>query len=314
MPAITVGQVGLGTMGKNVALRLLEEDFDVIGFDIDDEPLRELADAGGRTASSNAEVGREADIVLSALNYPEIVEAAYLGPDGVLEGADGSTICIEQSTIPPGPIRELAPEFQARNVGLLDAPFLSGGPNFARSGTMVLPVGGAQDLYEDEDVQAVLSALSRERHHVGELGTGKTTKLVSNMMALGNLALGLEALSYGVAQGMDARTLWETLAYSAGSSVMFRVVLPAALNREFDSGFPVKSTQKDLRFARRSAEAVDFPIPITSAIHEFYTMAAGMGFADENSPAAVKVFEAFLEETLALDEPVDIDYDDPIAG
>ncbi len=314
MSSITVGQVGLGTMGKNVALRLLDEGFDVIGFDIDQEPLEEIVEHGGRAADSNDELGAQADIVLSALNYPEIVEAAYFGPEGVFEGVDGEVICIEQSTIPPGAIRELAPRFDEAGASLLDVPFLSGGPSFARSGSMVLPVGGPRGLYEDDRVQAVLDALSREKHYVGELGTGKTTKLVSNMMALGNLALGLEALSYGVAQGMDSRTLWETLAYGAGSSVMFRVVLPAALNRDFEPGFPVKSSQKDLRFARRSAESVDFPVPITNAIHEMYTMGAGMGHADENSPAMAKVYEAFLEETLGVDEPVEIDYDDPIAG
>lgn len=310
--SVTVGQIGLGSMGKNVAYRLVDEGFDVIGFDLREEPMQSLEEHGGRTASSNAEVAAESDIVLTALNYPEIVEAVYTGPDGVLAGAHDDLICIEQSTIPPEPIRELAPAFEERDVALLDAPFLSGGPSFARNGTMVLPVGGDQAVVEQDAVQAVLQAQSREMHHVGPVGAGKTTKLVSNIMALGNMLLGLEALSFGVAQGMDTRTLFDALAYGAGSSVMFRVVLPAALNRDFEPNFPVSSTQKDLRFARRSAEDVDFPLHITNSILEVYTMAAGMGHAADDSTAAVKVFEQFLDGTLAVDDGIEIDYDDPI--
>lgn len=308
----TVGQIGLGSMGKNVAFRLVDEGFDVVGFDIRSEPRDELEEHGGRSASSGAEIAEESDIVLTALNYPEIVEEVYFGDDGIVDGADEDLICIEQSTIPPEPMRQYAEDLGDLGLDVLDAPFLAGGPAFARNGTMVLPVGGDASVYEDEAVQAVLGAQSREMHHVGEVGTGKTTKLVSNMMALGNMLLALESLSFGVAQGMDVRTLWDTLANSAGSSVMFRVVVPYALNREFGPNFPVQSSQKDLRFARRSAEQVDFPLHITNSILEVYTMAAGAGYAEEGSVAAIKVFEQFMEETVAADDPIDIDFEDPV--
>jgi len=261
---------------------------------------------------ANAAVAAESDIVLTALNYPEVVKEVYLGDDGIVEGAHEGLVCIEQSTIPPEPTRELADDLGTHGIELLDAPFLSGGPQFARNGTMVLPVGGEEALYDDEDIRAVLEAMSRETHYMGPIGNGKSTKLVSNVMALGQLVLALEAMSLGVAQGLDSQDLFETLKYGAGSSVMFRVAVPSALNRDFAPNFPVKSSQKDLRFALRAGEDTDFPMHVTSSILQLYTAAAASGYADEGSGAVAKVFEEWIGDTLESDERIEVDVDDPV--
>ncbi|WP_162524362.1 NAD(P)-dependent oxidoreductase [Halobellus captivus] len=312
MPEITVGQIGLGSMGGSVAKCLIDDGFDVLGFDISEEACDSLSEYGGDIAASGAEVAAESDILLTALNYPEIVEEVYLGDGGIVEGAHDGLVCIEQSTIPPEPARQLAKELDERGIEMLDAPFLSGGPQFARNGTMVLPIGGDRALYDDEDIQSVLASMSREFHYMGAVGNGKATKLVSNIMALGHVVLSLEALSLGVAQGLDSQDLFETLKYGAGSSVMFRVAVPSALNRDFSPSFPVKSSQKDLRFALRAGEDIDFPMHVTNSILQLYTAAAASGYADEGSSAVVKVFEEWTGSSLESDDEVEVDIDDPV--
>ena len=311
MATITVGQIGLGEMGGNVASHLIDEGFDVVGFDVDEEALNEFEEYGGRVADSNADLAAESDIVLSALSYPEIIEAAYLGPDGVIEGAHEDLICIEQSTVPPASTKKLAEELEVANVDFLGAPFLGGAAN-CRDGTVVLPVGGKQAVYEDERVQEVLNTMSRHTHYMGEIGAGKATKLVNNCISLGNTVLALEALSLGVAHDLDVNDMYEALKYGAASSVMFRVVMPSALNRDFEPSFPVKYTQKDLRFALRAAEEVDFPMQIASQNLQLYTAAAAQGWGDEDAPAVVKVFEQYLDGVVAADEPIEPEVDDPI--
>lgn len=81
-----VGQIGLGNMGGNVARRLLEEDFDVVGFDVDSEAVGAFEAAGGRRVGSNAELAAEVDVLLSTLSVPAVIEEAYLGPDGSSTG------------------------------------------------------------------------------------------------------------------------------------------------------------------------------------------------------------------------------------
>lgn len=215
--------------------------------------------------------------MLSALSYPEVIREVYLGEGGIVEGAHNDLVCIEQSTVPPEPIRELGADFEELGIDLLDVPFLSGGPQFARNGTMVLPVGGRRDVYEDERVQAVL-----------------------------------DTLSLGTAQGFDPRNLYDTLKFSAGSSVMYRVAVVHALNRDFDPIFPVKYTRKDLRYALRAAEEIDFPLSITNSILQQVTAAAAKGYGDEDSPAVVKVYEEYFDGKVESDQPLEVPTDDPV--
>ncbi|WP_144906075.1 NAD(P)-dependent oxidoreductase [Halobellus captivus] len=312
MASVTVGQIGLGRMGGGIAYHLVDEGFDVIGFDIQDDALAEFEAHGGRIAESNAELASEVDILLSALSYPEIVEAAYLGDDGVVHGAHEDLICIEQSTVPPESTRELAADLRTHGIDLLDAPFF-GGPDNARNGTVLLPVGGPKSAFDDDNVQAVFSSIARHTQYMGESGAGKTTKLVNNCISLGNTVLALEALSLGAAQGLDVRDLFDTLKFGAGSSVAFRVLMPSALNRDFEPGFPVEYTQKDLRYALRAAEDVDFPMHVMTSILQLYTAAAASGYAKENAPAVIKVFEQYLDEALEVEEKIEVNAaEDPI--
>jgi len=312
MAKVTVGQIGLGNMGSNVAKRLLEVGFEVVGYDVDPDARTTLDDAGGTPLDSNAAVAAHADVVLTALSYPAVIEDVFFGEDGIVDGAHDGLVCLEQSTVPPDVVRDLEPDLASIGVDLLDVPFLSGGPQFARSGQMVLPVGGDRAVYEDERVQAVLDALSRESHYMGDVGDGKVTKLVSNILACGNSIVALEALSLGAAQGLDPGTLYDTLKYGAGSSVMYRVGVVHALNRDFDPIFPVKYTQKDLRYALRTAEAVDFPLAVTSSILQQVSAAAAKGFGDQDTPAVVKVYEEFFDGSLEATDGLEVPTDDPV--
>ena len=298
-------------MGGNVAKRLVDEGFDVVGFDLDEELLTELETHGGRTVDSNAELAAESDVVLSALSYPEVIEAAYLGDDGVVAGAQDDLICVEQSTVPPEPARQLSADLAEQGIDFLDAPFL-GGVTSARDGTLVLPVGGERAVYEDERVQAVFEAISRQSYHMGEAGNGKSTKLVNNCISLGNSVLAYEALALGKGLGLEVGQLHEALRAGAGSSVALRVFLPSALNGEFPPIFPVSYTQKDLRYALRAAEGIDYPMHVVSQILNLYTAAAAKGHKDEAASTVLKVFEEWVGEPIVADERVETPENDPI--
>ena len=310
MPDLTVGQIGLGNMGGNVAKHLLDEGFDVVGFDISPEATDSFEEHGGRSVASNAAVAAESDVVLTALNYPEIVQEVFFGAEGIVDGADGDVICIEQSTVPPDSARELAADLEDTDIDLLGAPF-QGNPYNCRNGTLVLPIGGDRDVYEDDKIQTLLNAQAREHNYMGDLGAGKATKLVSQCMTLGNTALALEALSLGVAQGLDPGRLHEALKWGGATSLAFRLFVPAALSRDFEPVFPIEYTLKDLRFVLQAAEDADFPLSIGSSILQEYTAAAAKGHKHEGTSAVVKVFEDYLDGTLEA-EGIEVPSDDPI--
>lgn len=311
MQDLTVGQIGLGNMGGNVAKHLVDEGFDVVGFDISAQAMEEFEEHGGRGVGSNAAVAAESDVVLTALNYPEIVEEVFFGSEGIVEGAEEELVCIEQSTVPPDSTRNIAAKLEGTDIDLLGAPF-QGNPYNCRNGSLVLPIGGRREVYEDERVQAVLGAQTRAINYMGDIGAGKATKLVSQCMGLGNTALALEALALGAAQGLEPGRLHEALKWGGATSLAFRLFVPTALNRDFEPTFSVEYTLKDLRFALQAAEDADFPLSIGSTILQEYTAAAAMGYQDEATPAVVKVFEEYLDGTLEAEGGVEVSENDPI--
>lgn len=150
-------------MGGSVAKCLIDAGFDVVGFDISEEACDAFDEYGGEIAPSNAAVAADADIVLTGLSYPESSRRCIGVTTASLRNSRG-LVCIEQSTIPLEPTRQLADELDAHGVELLGPPFLSEDPQFARNGTMVLPIGGEEALYDDDNIWSILEVMTQETH------------------------------------------------------------------------------------------------------------------------------------------------------
>jgi 3-hydroxyisobutyrate dehydrogenase-like beta-hydroxyacid dehydrogenase len=305
MTSCSIGVVGLGRMGRSMAGRLVEDGFDVAGYDLDEGARRAAADAGVDVRTDAAAVATDADVVLTSLPSDDAVRAAYAASDGVLAAAPA--VALETSTINPEVTVDLAARAADAGVTFLDAP-VSGGPEAAADGTLTAMVGGRRDDYEREAVQAVLGALADSRFHVGDVGTGHTTKLVNNVMSMGTLLLAMEAVSLGMRRGVDGETLLDVLSRAGGSSNQFRKRLPRVLNREFEPGFSVALARKDLGLALDAARASDHAMPTTGLVYQLYTRAVQHGLSEEDAAAVAKLFEA-EDAPIESEEAVDREFE-----
>jgi len=283
----TVGVVGLGNIGGRIAAVLLEE-FDVVGYDLDEERCRELADEGGTVADSVQEVGRQASVVLLSLPSDEALEATVFGDESVLDGMADGDVLVDTSTVSPMLSRRVGEKCEAAGVGFLDAP-VSGGARNAERGTLTLLVGGPEETLEQ--VQPVLDAIGKTIHHVGQTGTGVTLKVVNNYMFGLNQAVLAEGLTMARAAGIDDETFAETVADSSGASYaldrnMERFVLPD----EYDSEFTLGLMEKDVQLGEAFASAQDAPLLVGGA-SEVYQLGEAMGYGDLDSAAILKLYE-----------------------
>ena len=304
MTATTVGVVGLGRMGGNMARRLLEAGVDVIGTDLDETAVAALESAGGESRPSPAAVAGESDVVVSSLPDPPTVEAVYTAEDGLLSGADEETVILETSTIDPDTIESLAATAGSRNVDVLGAP-VSGGPEDSRRGTLTIIVGGDRSTFEREDVTAVLEALGGNVYYAGGVDAGHTLKLMNNVMSMGNLLLAMEAVSLGAERGVDGEVMFEVLSNAGGASNQFEKRVPRALNRNFEPGFPVDLGRKDLGLAIETATGMDLPMQAASAVHRLFVAASARGYGDEDAAAVVKLFEECTDAIVEADGRID---------
>lgn len=284
----TIGVIGLGRMGGNMGRRLLETGFDVIGYDVSDAAVERLTDAGGSPRDSPAAVAADADVVVTSLPGPEVVEDAFCAEDGILEGGDGVTV-LEASTSDPDTTTALAEIAAQEGVRLVDAP-VSGGPEPAAQGVLTVMLGVAEDELDPVAVE-VVEALSDKAYYLGDVGAGHTVKLLNNLMSMGNLLLAMEAMAMGTARGVDPESIFEVISNSGGKSAQLAKRAPRVMNRNFEAGFSVELTRKDLGLALRAGDAIDYPMLVGSTVYELYKEACGKGYGGEDACAIVKVFE-----------------------
>ena len=160
----TVGVIGLGNMGRGMALSLKRGGFNVLGYDAAPGVADKLQEEGVQARACIADIARDSDVLILSLPTSEIVEQVVLGVGGVAASAKPGLIVVDTTTAEPGSTRKVAAALAECKVGFVDGP-VSGGPKGAATATMTMVLGGA-----DEDVAAVepiLAVISAKRVHVG---------------------------------------------------------------------------------------------------------------------------------------------------
>jgi 3-hydroxyisobutyrate dehydrogenase-like beta-hydroxyacid dehydrogenase len=294
MSTTTVGVVGLGKMGGNMAKCLIDEGLDVYGHDVDPAAREAISEYGGTVTDSARDVARESDVTITSLPNSDIVEAVYTGADGLV-GDDVETVFVEMSTIAPPTTEILADAIADTPADLLDAP-ITGGPENSRDGTLTGLVGGERAVFDAEAPQDVLTTLCAEVHYAGSSGAGHAMKLLNNTMSMGNLLLAMETVALGSRYGIDGERLWEVLGNASATSVAFESRMPRVLERDFEAGFTVDFARKDVGLAVEMADAEDYPMIMGNLVHRMYTQASDDGFGQEDVGAVVKLFEQTLAD------------------
>lgn len=283
-----IAVIGMGQMGSAMAARLRESNFDIVGFDVSADQRGRLAKDGFRMASSISEALKDRSIILTSLPDPKAVSEAWLSADGIVASATKGSLCIELSTIDPQTMRSVAEAAAARGIAVVDCP-VSGGPNEARTGKLILIAGG--DLADVTRAEPVLQRLGADWKHTGAVGTAKAVKIVNNMMTMGNVLVAAEAFALGVAAGVEPQKLYDVLSVSGGRSHHFTKRFPNALKGDFSPGFKMELGEKDLALAVELGRTIKMPTPSASSSRELYSLALAEGFRGQDIVALLSMYQ-----------------------
>jgi 3-hydroxyisobutyrate dehydrogenase len=267
-----VGFIGLGNMGMPMATSLVRAGFDVVGYDLRVSRLEDFVrENKGRVATSLAELGAQADAVITMLPDGKAVREAILA--GAAQRLPSGTVVIDMGTSDPVDTRELGRELAARGIHVVDAPVM-GGVLFARDATLEVMTGGDPEIVAR--CAPLFRALGRRTFQCGALGAGHAMKALANYVNACALASLCEALAVGRRFGLDEQVMAQALATmcTGRQHPLEKKVVPQVLTRAFATGMALGLTAKDTRIAADTAAALGVPAPLAERVAEIWGNAA----------------------------------------
>lgn len=288
-----VGFIGLGLMGRPMALNLLKAGHRLHVWSRRRASMQPLLEAGAGDCASAAEVARRSEVVISMVADAPDVEAVALGPDGVADGARDGLVFVDMSTIAPAAAQSIAARLAGRGVTMLDAP-VSGGEVGAIEATLTIMVGG--DAAAFETVRPLFEAMGRTVSRIGASGAGQVAKACNQILTGVGVAAVAEALNFARKSGVDAARVREALLGGFAYSRVLENHGQRMLERNFRPGFKAWMHQKDMRIVLEEAHRLGLALPTAAATAQLFNAMVGSGLGEEDSVAMVKLLERMSGE------------------
>ncbi|MGA7786740.1 MAG: NAD(P)-dependent oxidoreductase [Xanthobacteraceae bacterium] len=281
----TVGFVGVGKIGMPISQNLINSGHRVVGYRR--HSLEEFEKIGGVPARSAAEVGAQADIVLSCLPSTEALDEVVHGPNGLVQSARPGQIVVELGSHPVrDKQRQIAP-LRDKGAFFIDGE-VSGTPGMvsARKGVIFL----AGDADACKKVEGVVAGFADTCLYFGEFGAASRVKLVNNLLVAINIAATAEAMALGLKAGVDVPLMIKAIAAGSGGSTQFGIRAPWMAERRFH---PVQGTVPGLQhyfdMLGDFADHAGVATPLLDCVVPLYQRFMDMGFGDKDVAAMVDV-------------------------
>ena len=279
------GFLGLGIMGKAMALNLVKAGHEVVVWNRSGDKCTPLVEAGATQGESPADVVKQCPTTIAIVSNPAASEAICFGPNGVLEGISEGKGYVEMSTIDRETSQRIEKAVQAKGGTYLEAP-VSGSKKPAEDGNLIILAAGHRPLF-DETLPA-FEVMGKKSLFLGEVGQGAAMKLVVNMTMGAMFNAFAEGMALADRAGLSTTELLEVLDAGAMSNPMFRVKGPVMQNGEYPTAFPLKHTQKDMRLAILLGDALALSMPTAAAANESFKRAMDMGLGDQDFSSAYR--------------------------
>ena len=290
-----VGYIGLGAMGKPMALNILKAGFPLTVFNRTAEKAGELLTAGAEWADSPADLARCSDVVFTNVSNTADVLSVVLGQSGVREGVRPGMIFVDNSTISPTGSREIYESLRALGVSALDAP-VSGGEIGAQNGSLTIMVGGDADALEL--VRPVLNAVGKKITHIGGAGAGQIAKAANQIMVAAQMVADAELMIFAQKAGADPVKVIEAIKGGAAQCWTLDVKPQRLFAGNRTPGFKASLQAKDLAIVMETARQNLMSLPGTAVSAQLFNALCAMGEGDLDNSAVIRVIELLNNEAL----------------
>ena len=284
---MTVGIIGLGPMGGNIARLLLEKQFKVSGFDLNPDCIAALDDTGLEALASVTDVAANADVVITSLPNVGALDAVI---DGILDHDRAGQIVIECSTLTVD--QKIAAHDRLAEAGkkMLDSP-ISATPAMLAKMMASIHISGDEAAYQE--CIAVFEGFTASNFYVGPVGNGSRMKILANYLVHVNTTAAAECMALGQKAGLDPDMIYEVLCKSAGTSKMFEIrgAMMAKSDYREGGGTMFAIYEKDSSIITEFAAQMKSPIDLYVSSRQKMNSAMALGLGHLDTSAVCKAIE-----------------------
>ena len=289
-----IGFIGLGIMGKPMALNLMKAGYSLTVHDVNRTAVAEVAKAGAEPATSSKEVAEKSDVVISMLPDSPDVEAVVFGPGGVLEGVRSGMLFVDMSTIAPSMSLKVYEAMKAKGVESLDAP-VSGGEVGAVEGILSIMVGGNPEAFER--AKPLFEVMGKNIVLIGGPAAGQVTKACNQIVVALTIQAVAESLTLAKKAGVDPAKVRAALLGGFAQSRIMDLHGQRVIDRNFKPGFKVKLHRKDLAIALQTGREYGVTLPATAQAAELMTGLLAQNKGELDHSALALMIEQLSGET-----------------
>src|SRR5512133_2281505 len=284
-----VGFIGLGVMGRPMALNLIKGGNRLRVYGRRAETMARLVEAGATACGSPEEAARGCDVVFTMVTNTQDVLEVVLGERGIIAGARPGTILVDMGTISPAATRTIAARLAEAGLEALDAP-VSGGGIGAANGTLSIMAGGKPEIFER--VKPHFACMGKNIVHIGPNGAGQVAKACNQIVMLMTLQGLAEAFTFARKNGLDLERVYESLAGGAAECRIREVLGKRIVERNYVPGIEARLHYKDIQIVLNEAHTLGMALPGTAIVTQMFNALIGRGGGNQDSSQLAEVLEA----------------------
>lgn len=283
-----IGFIGLGQMGKPMAMNLLKCGAEIIVKGLRTHTYPEFEAHGAKTTTKLKDIAG-CELIFLSLPDAEVVQRVLL--EGLRDDLKKGQVIVDLGTTDYTISTAIAKSLAEIGVEFMDAP-VSGMEARAKDGTLTMMCGGKKEIFEL--LMPYLKYMGETILYMGTHGCGQLTKAINNTLFDINIAAFAEILPMAVKLGLDSEQIGVAINSSSGKSYASSFFIPRILNRNFNDGYPLKHAYKDLVGIVEISAHHCIPLPVTHAATTTYQMAMAKGLGRQDKGAMTCVFEDLL--------------------
>ncbi len=260
------GFIGLGTLGKTIAKRLISEGVQLVVWN---RAREKAGDLGVPVADSPAALVSDVDALFLNLFDSDAVKAVTFGKGGLLESDLKDKVVIDTTTNHFAEVVAFHDAIGGKGGFYLEAPVL-GSVVPASEGNLTVLVSGNRTAFEQQ--KQLLNVIGKNIFYLGEPSVATKMKLINNLLLGAFMAAISEAVVFGEKVGVEKEQVLDIFAAGAGNSGVLNAKRKKLLTEDFSAHFSSALIYKDLHYLEDLARTLRRPLFTGSTVKELFAM------------------------------------------